>query len=474
MQIVDTFVCRFYYYNASSQKTVWNRPSGCDIIPLAKLQTLKQNTEHKPSPSRSSLQVDGQRTRQDDLTQTLAATRLTKIAEKSKSGARTSVLSSTPSQTSPTSSPRPKRGRHPRCRAYSSTSSTGPAPPGAKPRVDGLGPLPSAARLSSRSKQQHRQSNADQSDQTSLSSVYSESSVRPPAQQNGSAHSVKRGTTAQATDRRSLDSKHNFNNNGSVKYYSMPQKADGTPLIKSASSASQYAPPRHAGVNPNYVYQVPISKQRSLEGENFRVLQSPLHGAPSQDNSLSRSFSFMVRQSEQNGRGEEHEGRRSIESTPSSGRRVGGPQSPEYPHPSNQRHSRTSSVSSMGGHGAIDGFPTPIQNRRTAGLDPVHGRGGHQATSESEDSSHSPAKERRGPGNNGHSSVHGHLVSGRPKTLSTELGDSGLSSMAGTGSRTKGLGQREATSISLVKRPTHEMKERSLTSLSLQVINLFL
>ena len=33
---------RFYYYNATSQQTVWHRPANCDIIPLAKLQTLKQ------------------------------------------------------------------------------------------------------------------------------------------------------------------------------------------------------------------------------------------------------------------------------------------------------------------------------------------------------------------------------------------------------------------------------------------------
>uniref|UniRef100_A0A182THW2 WW domain-containing protein n=1 Tax=Anopheles melas TaxID=34690 RepID=A0A182THW2_9DIPT len=41
----DTNTCRFYYYNVASQKTVWHRPQNCDIIPLAKLQTLKQNTD---------------------------------------------------------------------------------------------------------------------------------------------------------------------------------------------------------------------------------------------------------------------------------------------------------------------------------------------------------------------------------------------------------------------------------------------
>lgn len=44
-ELFDTNTHRFYYYNASSQRTVWHRPGNCDIIPLAKLQTLKQNTD---------------------------------------------------------------------------------------------------------------------------------------------------------------------------------------------------------------------------------------------------------------------------------------------------------------------------------------------------------------------------------------------------------------------------------------------
>ncbi|CAG9560291.1 unnamed protein product [Danaus chrysippus] len=44
-ELFDTNTHRFYYYNASTQTTVWHRPTDCDIIPLAKLQTLKQNTD---------------------------------------------------------------------------------------------------------------------------------------------------------------------------------------------------------------------------------------------------------------------------------------------------------------------------------------------------------------------------------------------------------------------------------------------
>ncbi|KAJ1194873.1 hypothetical protein NDU88_004158 [Pleurodeles waltl] len=58
-ELFDANTSRFYYYNASTQRTVWHRPQNCDIIPLAKLQTLKQNTESprlstENSPSRNS------------------------------------------------------------------------------------------------------------------------------------------------------------------------------------------------------------------------------------------------------------------------------------------------------------------------------------------------------------------------------------------------------------------------------------
>lgn len=50
-ELFDSNTSRFYYYNASTQRTVWHRPHDCDIIPLAKLQTLKQNTETAPITS---------------------------------------------------------------------------------------------------------------------------------------------------------------------------------------------------------------------------------------------------------------------------------------------------------------------------------------------------------------------------------------------------------------------------------------
>ncbi|KAF6098531.1 Rho GTPase activating protein 39 [Phyllostomus discolor] len=64
-ELFDPNTSRFYYYSATTQRTVWHRPQGCDIIPLAKLQTLKQNTESprasaENSPGRgSSVSRDG-------------------------------------------------------------------------------------------------------------------------------------------------------------------------------------------------------------------------------------------------------------------------------------------------------------------------------------------------------------------------------------------------------------------------------
>ncbi|XP_006879283.1 PREDICTED: rho GTPase-activating protein 39 [Elephantulus edwardii] len=53
-ELFDPNTSRFYYYNATTQRTVWHRPQNCDIIPLAKLQTLKQNTESPHASAENS------------------------------------------------------------------------------------------------------------------------------------------------------------------------------------------------------------------------------------------------------------------------------------------------------------------------------------------------------------------------------------------------------------------------------------
>jgi hypothetical protein len=53
-ELFDASTKRNYYYNAKSQRTVWQRPPGADIIPLAKLQMIKENTEPKNEQITSS------------------------------------------------------------------------------------------------------------------------------------------------------------------------------------------------------------------------------------------------------------------------------------------------------------------------------------------------------------------------------------------------------------------------------------
>ncbi|XP_048464369.1 rho GTPase-activating protein 39 [Rhincodon typus] len=36
---------RFYYYNALTKQTVWHRPQNCDVVPLARLQAMKRNSQ---------------------------------------------------------------------------------------------------------------------------------------------------------------------------------------------------------------------------------------------------------------------------------------------------------------------------------------------------------------------------------------------------------------------------------------------
>eukprot|EP00794_Sanderia_malayensis_P017060 gene17060-18778_t len=54
-QLYDLTTRKYYYYNATSQRTVWRRPNDGDIIPLAKLQQLKA----KESPPRTSSTSSG-------------------------------------------------------------------------------------------------------------------------------------------------------------------------------------------------------------------------------------------------------------------------------------------------------------------------------------------------------------------------------------------------------------------------------
>ncbi|KFV68425.1 Rho GTPase-activating protein 39, partial [Dryobates pubescens] len=53
---------RFYYYNAITQQTVWHRPQGCDIVPLAQLQAMKHSSQPDCQQHRGSTGSDGRST----------------------------------------------------------------------------------------------------------------------------------------------------------------------------------------------------------------------------------------------------------------------------------------------------------------------------------------------------------------------------------------------------------------------------
>lgn len=43
-ELYDPNTSRYYYYNATTQQTVWHRPKNAETIPLAKLQSLKDKS----------------------------------------------------------------------------------------------------------------------------------------------------------------------------------------------------------------------------------------------------------------------------------------------------------------------------------------------------------------------------------------------------------------------------------------------
>ena len=353
------------------------------------------------------------------MSQTNTASKLSKLSSAGGSGGRRSgrgpIYSLTGAQTSPSASPRSHpRSKHARCRAHTTSS---------------------AQRPGDRVQRQRGQE------------YESEASLAASARNNGG---VKRSSTGgrsglvtsngggHPSDRRSLEAvRHSVNNNGSlssvnsVKYYATPVSEPGSGLVhslaKTGSSSGRYSSPvTGLAPPPGYTGGQAVARQRSLEGEQWRGVQ----GAAGDQASLARSISFMTRGQDMNGDTEAGTGgRRSVESTPQSGRRTGhqpGPLEAELTDPlrSGQPwpgHSRTSSVSSMGppSHGAVDGFPTPMINRRP---------GKARAASESEDSAgaaQSPAKERPGRGQAGDRGP-GHA---RPRTLIADLVDSGLSTL---------------------------------------------
>ncbi|EDO35784.1 predicted protein, partial [Nematostella vectensis] len=60
-ELYDPKTRRYYYYNACTQTTVWHKPKDCDIIPLAKLQSMKAKEKKRLAKFREERKESGHR-----------------------------------------------------------------------------------------------------------------------------------------------------------------------------------------------------------------------------------------------------------------------------------------------------------------------------------------------------------------------------------------------------------------------------
>lgn len=354
-ELFDQNTSRFYYYNATTQKTVWHRPENCDIIPLAKLQTLKQNTEVKEEDTKAL---------ENRSAQTTSALAYGKPLGEAFSNLKkkTKLTLSSLTQTSPVNSPRVVRkvkhhqfhhhgNRHHRTKSDVSHALSSPPSSSEKSRHD-------------------------------LTS--------PQRQPYSPHHSSHRYLPTEQPTRHGEDKRRTTIGPSQSKYYSIPHNS----VRDVAKSRRPERPPSPGS----------LAKQRSLEGDHFRIA-TQLSLPPTQDQDLvsgnsslrlgpklpppipdeslpplsssniSRSISFMAKHPLPTSKLQEENiwkpppgfesvnGKKSVESTPQSLRRHKG--SPESNHSGSSSHyaNSHSDVSSP-----IDGYCTPMINRKQKSL----------------------------------------------------------------------------------------------------------
>uniref|UniRef100_A0A8C4UBK9 Rho GTPase-activating protein 39 n=1 Tax=Falco tinnunculus TaxID=100819 RepID=A0A8C4UBK9_FALTI len=110
-ELFDQNNSRFYYYNAITQQTVWHRPQGCDIVPLAQLQAMKRSSQPdcRAQQHRGSTGSDGRSTPiQTVLSQEMEKGKRDCSAEKRKDSSNSLLqLQSAPEPNSQKSLPKP-------------------------------------------------------------------------------------------------------------------------------------------------------------------------------------------------------------------------------------------------------------------------------------------------------------------------------------------------------------------------------
>ena len=242
-ELFDQNTSRFYYYNATSQKTVWHRPSNCDIIPLAKLQTLKQNTEVKEEDGGDDTKSNCSTARKGDLSvrdgggeDAATQTRRSELQPVPSNGSlgaskKTKLTHTSQVQTSPKNSPKAVRRLSHHHRHQVSRR-------GMFKRLSSLTKFSSLFQHSKR----HNRRASDVSDVA----LHDQSQPTPNRRflhtEQPHASDDKRRTTIGPAQ---------------AKYYSVPHK----------SGASDIHQPGGRLYNPA---MSPLSKQKSLEGEQFR------------------------------------------------------------------------------------------------------------------------------------------------------------------------------------------------------------
>ena len=315
-ELFDQNTSRFYYYNAANQKTVWHRPTDCDIIPLAKLQTLKQNTEVKDAAAAKDEATESQKTQTAEV---LLDRMPKRIDGASSSSSSIRVTKTSLDQTSPVDSPKANRRslRH---------------------------------RHHHHHHHHHHHSQRHLRDEDLQQQHYA--TATSPVKHQRFLHMEQPG--------RSDDKRRTTIGPAQAKYYSVPNRGDSAKLRlqQQQQQQQQQAQP-----------QSPVYSVSSKQLPN---------GSREGSSSISRSVSFMSRGRNQQSSNEQQQqqhywrsfensstgGRRSVESTPQSGRRV-------------LNHNKTSPTTdgSNGSNGSrstqervvspIEGYCTPMINRKS-------------------------------------------------------------------------------------------------------------
>nr|CAD7594996.1 unnamed protein product [Timema genevievae] len=325
-ELFDQNTSRFYYYNATSQKTVWHRPQSCDIIPLAKLQTLKHNTEPVLDKKKESVstQTPGRNVHSSKPSQ---PEHLTQHSSSSKTSSARQVMTHATSetQTSPAESPRSSRRSH--HHHHHHHRHHGPVEEDGRHR----GRRGSHGSGSWYSRAAHSQDSGRSSDSSSVS--HSRTSLESGYRLLESPHHHQHGATSLTLS------------TSTPIFKKKPLGEANSQVHRSSLDKYSLSIPG----NPQRTISLLLAKQRSFdvaESETGQDNRFPSSQPPSLGVPLARSYSFMQRQDRYHDYQDEedsmHEkyfvgpsnsGLRSVECTPQSRRKY-----PNSPVTSNEHH----------------------------------------------------------------------------------------------------------------------------------------